>query len=295
MVAMMDTLAIYEHFREVLGEDKAKAFAYTLGRMIEEAKNAATKDDIRLLDGHVNRLEAAIARLAEAQAGAEERLGRVEERLDRVEGRLNRVEDRLDRLEAVVERLAEAQARAEDRLGRVEERLDRLEAAVERLVEAQTRTEERLDRLERVVEDLAASVKNLARQVGGLSEAVGANLEEFACELVPELLEKYWGMSVASAMPEEFDVGGAPKEFDLVVRGTVKGRPVVVLGETKARVTPPEVARFLRIVEEVRAGRPGDDVRAVFFGYRANRETQELITSAGASMVFTRGVIIPTA
>lgn len=274
MVAMMDTLAIYEHFREVLGEDKAKAFAYTLGRMIEEAKNAATKDDIRLLDGHVNRLEAAIARLAEAQAGAEERLGRVEERLDRVEGRLDRVEDRLDRLEAVVERLAEAQARAEDRLGRVEERLDRLE---------------------RVVEDLAASVKNLARQVGGLSEAVGANLEEFACELVPELLEKYWGMSVASAMPEEFDVGGAPKEFDLVVRGTVQGRPVVVLGETKARVTPPEVARFLRIVEEVRAGRPGDDVRAVFFGYRANRETQELITSAGASMVFTRGVIIPTA
>ena len=260
MVAMMDTLAIYEHFREVLGEDKAKAFAHTLGRMIEEAKNAATKDDIRLLDGHVNRLEAAIARLAEAQAAAEDRLERVEERV-----------------------------------GRVEERLDRLEAVVERLAEAQTRTEERLDRLERAVEDLAASVKSLARQVGGLSEAVGANLEEFACELVPELLEKYWGMSVASAMPEEFDVGGAPKEFDVVVRGTVQGRAVVVLGETKARVTPPEVARFLRIVEEVRAGRPGDDVRAVFFGYRANRETQELITSAGASMVFTRGVIIPTA
>jgi len=267
MVAMMDTLAIYEHFREVLGEDKAKAFAHTLGRMIEEAKNAATKDDIRLLDGHFNRLEAAIARLAEAQAAAEDRLERVEERVGRVE----------------------------ERVGRVEERLDRLEAVVERLAEAQTRTEERLDRLERAVEDLAASVKSLARQVGGLSEAVGANLEEFACELVPELLEKYWGMSVASAMPEEFDVGGAPKEFDLVVRGTVKGRPVVVLGETKARVTPPEVARFLRIVEEVRAGRPGDDVRAVFFGYRANRETQELITSAGASMVFTRGVIIPTA
>ena len=139
------------------------------------------------------------------------------------------------------------------------------------------------------------SVKSLARQVGGLSEAVGANLEEFACELVPELLEKYWGMEVASAMPEEFDVGGAPKEFDLVVRGTVNGRRVVVLGETKARVTPPEVTRFLRIVEEARAALPGDDVRALFFGYRANRETQDLITAAGASMVFTRGVIIPVA
>ena len=187
MVILMDTLAIYEQFRSVLGDEKAKGFAQTIGTMIEEAKNAATKDDIRSLEGHVDRLDNAIVKLAEAQT-------------------------------------------------RTENRLDRLEAAVEKLAEAQARTEERLDRLERVVEDLAVSVKSLARQVGGLSEAVGANLEEFACELVPELLEKYWGMEVVSAMPEEFDVGGAPKEFDLVVRGTVNGRRVVVLGETKARV-----------------------------------------------------------
>ena len=45
----MDTLSIFEQFRAALGEEKAKVFAQTLGTMIEEAKNAATKDDIRLL------------------------------------------------------------------------------------------------------------------------------------------------------------------------------------------------------------------------------------------------------
>ncbi len=45
MVAMMDTLAIYEQFRAVLGEERAKGFAQTFGTMIEEAKNAATKED----------------------------------------------------------------------------------------------------------------------------------------------------------------------------------------------------------------------------------------------------------
>ena len=42
MVAMMYTLAIYEQFRAVLGEERAKGFAQTFGTMIEEAKNAAT-------------------------------------------------------------------------------------------------------------------------------------------------------------------------------------------------------------------------------------------------------------
>ncbi|MFM9194243.1 MAG: hypothetical protein ACKOWG_00580 [Planctomycetia bacterium] len=71
MVAMMDTLAIYEQFRAVLGEERAKGFAQTLGTMIEEAENAATKEDIRLLreaqartEARLERLEATVERLA---------------------------------------------------------------------------------------------------------------------------------------------------------------------------------------------------------------------------------------
>lgn len=214
MVVLMDTLALYEQFRGVLGEEGAKRVAQTIGTMVEDARNAATKRDIadlrESLDANVGRLDAALATLAEAQA----------------------------------------------------------------------RTEKALE--------------NLARQVGGLSEAVGANLEDFACELVPELLEKYWGMTILSAGREEIEIKAAPHEFDLVVRGTVAERPVLVLGETKATVTPSEVRRFARLVETVRAEHPRDDIRPLFFGYRANRETQNLIRELGGSMVFTRGVMIPT-
>jgi hypothetical protein len=85
----MDTLSIYEQFRASLGEEKAKVFAQTLGTMIEEAKNAATKDDIRLvresLDANAARVDAALATLAEAQVKAEARLAGVEGRLTRLE------------------------------------------------------------------------------------------------------------------------------------------------------------------------------------------------------------------
>jgi hypothetical protein len=103
MVVMMDTLAIYEQFRAVLGEERAKGFAQTLGTMIEEAKNAATKDDIR----------------------------QVRESLD---ASTARTDTRLDRLEAVVAKLAEAQLRTEARLERLEAAVEKLVAITEKLV-----------------------------------------------------------------------------------------------------------------------------------------------------------------
>jgi len=131
MVAMMDTLAIYEQFRSVLGEERAKGFAQTLGTMIEEAKNAATKEDIRLLreslDASTSRLEVALTKLAESQARTEERVGRLEERV-------SGLEDRVSRLEDAVAKLAEAQVKTEERLGRLEETVERLAKVVERLV-----------------------------------------------------------------------------------------------------------------------------------------------------------------
>lgn len=167
-------------------------------------------------------------------------------------------------LKSVVQDLAEAQARTELR--------------VEELAQAQTRTESALTRL--------------ARQVGGLSEAVGASLEDLACDIVPELLEKHWGMAVESAAPEELQTNGQLHPFDLVVRGQVAGRPVVVLGEVKSNLTVGEAERFLKLVEKVRPAFGDTDVRVVFFGFRAERAAREFIRQQGAAMVFSRGVMI---
>jgi hypothetical protein len=164
--------------------------------------------------------------------------------------------------------------------------LNELTAVMRDLAEAQKRTDEAQRRTE-------WAVKDLAKQVGGLSAALGGSLEDFACDLVPELLEKYWAMVVESAGPEDVTVGDEPREFDVVVRGRVEGRPVVVVCETKATVSVKEVKRFLGLVGKLKEARPTDDIRPLFFGYKAERRARELIVASGAAMVFTRGVMIP--
>ena len=170
-----------------------------------------------------------------------------------------------------------------------------LAEAQKELAEAQKRTEDRVEELAEAQKRTELAVADLAKQVGGLANSLGGSLEDFACDLVPEILEKHWRLEVTSAEPEELDVGRGPHELDLVVRGMIDGRPVMIVCEVKSAVTAKEVERFMKVIGWLRAAHPDQDIRGLFFGYRADRKAREAILSAGAAMVFTRGVIIPAA
>ena len=196
-------------------------------------------------------------------------------------------------LTAVTRELAEAQHMLANAQARTESR-------VEHLADAQARTESRLEQLANAQQMLADAqartewaVKDLAKQVGGLSNALGGSLEDFACDLVPEMLEKYWQMEVQSAATEELLIGRRYREIDVVVRGTVAGKPVTVLCEVKATVSRKEVDGFLAIIERYRSLHPDEDIRPLFFGYKADRRARERIVAEGTAMVFTRGVMLP--
>ena len=197
------------------------------------------------------------------------------------------------RTETHVEELAEAQKDLAEAQRRTEARVEELAEAQKDLAEAQGRTEARVEELAEAQKQTVWAVKDLAKQVGGLAGALGGSLEDFACQLVPELLEYHQGMVIESAGPEEIVVAGEPQEFDVVIRGSLDGRPVTVLCEVKVAVSASEVRRFLKVVDAVREATPGADVRAMFFGYRADSQARKAITSAGAAIVFTRGVMIP--
>ena len=106
MVALMNTFAIYEQFRSILGEERAKGFAEALGTMFEEAKNAATKEDMRILresvDTDSSRLEAAMTQLAEAQARTESRVEELAVRMTSFATILNQLVIRSDRHEGTL-------------------------------------------------------------------------------------------------------------------------------------------------------------------------------------------------
>ena len=196
-------------------------------------------------------------------------------------------------LTAVTRELAEAQHMLANAQARTESR-------VEQLADAQARTESRLEQLANAQHMLANAqartewaIKDLAKQVGGLSNALGGSLEDFACDLVPEMLEKYWQMEVQSAATEELLIGRRYREIDVVVRGTVAGKPVTVLCEVKATVSRKEVDGFLAIIERYRSLHPHEDIRPLFFGYKADRRARERIVAEGTAMVFTRGVMLP--
>ena len=184
-------------------------------------------------------------------------------------------------LRSVVERLAKSQQQLAESQQRTEHRVEELAESQRELADAQRRTEH--------------SIKDLAKQVGGLAATAGGNLEAYASERIPEVLAERFGFVMESCGSESIEAEGKSYEFDAVLRGTINGRPVVVLCEVKTNISESEVRGFLRIAEGVRkalAQETGEaDVRPLFFGYRAAVVTQKMITSSDAWLVFPRGLV----
>lgn len=184
-------------------------------------------------------------------------------------------------LRSVVERLAKSQQQLAESQQRTEHRVEELAESQRELADAQRRTEH--------------SIKDLAKQVGGLAATAGGNLEAYASERIPEVLAERFGFVMESCGSESIEAEGKSYEFDAVLRGTINGRPVVVLCEVKTNISESEVRGFLRIAERVRkalAQETGEaDVRPLFFGYRAAVVTQRMITSSDAWLVFPRGLV----
>jgi predicted nuclease with TOPRIM domain len=191
-------------------------------------------------------------------------------------------------LRSVVERLAESQQQLAESQQRTEHRVEELAESQRELVESQRELADAQRRTEH-------AVKDLAKQVGGLAATAGGNLEAYASERIPEVLAERFGFVMESCGSESIEAEGKAYEFDAVLRGTINGRPVVVLCEVKTNISESEVRGFLRIAERVRkalAQETGEaDVRPLFFGYRAAVVTQKMITSSDAWLVFPRGLV----
>ena len=228
MVALMNTFAIYEQFRTVLGEDAAKGFAQTLGTMLEEARNAATKEDLRILrdslDANVSRLEVAIANLAEAQG----------------------------RTEARVEQLAEAQARTEVRIEQLAQAQARTEVRIEQLAQAQARTEVRIEELATNMNSFATILNQLVirsdRHEGRILELrfrdrlpsyLGRFLRKGKVIQASDLLDQI-EPKLAEAAVDDF------LRADVVATGMVDGKPTYLVGEVSYTVDADDVMRAAR-------------------------------------------------
>jgi hypothetical protein len=270
MVALMNTFAIYEQFRAVLGEDAAKDFAQTLGTMFEEAKNAATKEDLRSLrqsnEDSTTRLESAITNLAQAQARTDSEVKELAQAQGRTEAQVKELAQAQARTEAQVKELAQAQARTEAQVKELAQAQGRTEARVEELAQAQGRTEAQVKELaqaqgrtESRVEELAGTMTSFSTILNQLvirsDRHEGSLLELRFRDRLPAYLGRFLRkgrLIQASDLLDQIEpklAEAAVDDFlraDVVATGMVEGQPTYLVGEVSYTVDADDVMRAAR-------------------------------------------------
>ena len=116
--------------------------------------------------------------------------------------------------------------------------LDRVAEGQDQLTESQQRLTEGQERLAAALEQLSWTVSDVKKHLGGLGQTAGYADEAYVLERLPKLLSRRFGFIETSAMPETFThPDGSTDEIDVTVRGTIDGRPVAFIGETKTNIT----------------------------------------------------------
>ncbi len=143
---------------------------------------------------------------------------------------------------------------------------------------------------------LSRGMKDTRRQVGGLAQTVGYGLEAYAMDKIPQLLANTLTLVVQSSKPEQFTAAdGTDDEIDMVVRGSLAGKPVVFLCEVKTNITAKEVTDFLPIADRVGPQAGCDDVRMLYFAYRAGTQARQAVRDVGAYLAFPHALIVQPA
>ena len=256
VVAMLDASQVYDRLKRVMSAEAARELADIIGAVAEERRQAVTKVDFNELKEIVRDLALAQQELAQAQK-------RTEERVEELAQAQKRTEER-------VEELAQAQKRTE-------ERVEELALAQQELAQAQKRTEETL--------------RGLMKQVGGLSDAIGGDIEDIAYIVLHDVLKRELGWKVGVLQRTWQTWNKEPEEVNIFGQAFDPARPdatIWIVGEAKHNLTVREVDRFIKQLARARR-HLGGEIFPVCFCYRARPEVQEMIKANHINLVFSYG------
>jgi hypothetical protein len=262
---MLDRLTLYNELKETLDPITAERLAGTLSRIYEEVKKSVTKTEFNDLRASVvtktdfSELREIVRDLAQAQKRTELRMEELAEAQARTDRRM--------------EELAEAQKRTELRM-------EELAEAQKELIKAQMRTDHSIDRLN--------------KQVGGLSDAIGGDIEDIAYIVLYEVLKREFGWQVG-VLERRWQLWEQhPEEVNVFGQATDPARPnatIWIVGEAKHNLTTREVKKFIKQLERARKHLRGE-IFPVCFCYRARPEVQQLVTDAGIRLAFSYGKLV---
>ncbi|MCZ0941255.1 MAG: hypothetical protein OXJ55_21635, partial [Caldilineaceae bacterium] len=186
-------------------------------------------------------------------------------------------------LKEIVRDLGETQHRTGQRVEELAEAQRRTEQRVEQLAEAQQRTEQRVDELGEAQRRTETAIQSLAREVGGLSNRLGGDLEDVAAIVIEDALHRELGWEVEELRRVWQTRDGVDEEIDAFGKAYDPSRPdstLWIVGEVKFNLTMRDLDRFSRLV--ARAGSHLDgEVVPVCFCYRIRPAVQERVLESG--------------
>jgi hypothetical protein len=169
-----------------------------------------------------------------------------------------------------------------------------LKQIVAELAEAQRRTTEEIKELVAAQVRTEAGIDRLRKQVGGLSETVGGDIEDIAYIVLHDVLKREFGWQVGVLERKWQTWDGEPEEVNVFGQATDPARPgqvIWIVGEAKHNLTQKEVDRFAGQVERGRRHLVGE-IFPVCFCYRARPEVQQQVRDAGLRLVFSYGKLV---
>ena len=261
-----------------------KAFDETQAQLLAEATVRLHEDHVHRED--FNRLTQTVERLGERT----DRMAVAQEQtaleLREVAAAHRETAREVQALTVAQQRLAESQSAMQSQIGELTSATKVMQSQIGELTSTTKATQEQ-------IATLAWSMKDMQKQVGGLAQSVGCGLEAYAMDRIPKILAKQLGFVEESSGPEQFvGTNGSQDDIDVVVRGSLEGRPVVFLCETKTNVSAQEIRGFLATADRVRPQVGCDDVRIFFFAYRASPEARAAVKDVGGYLAFPHTILV---
>ncbi|MEW6104495.1 MAG: hypothetical protein AB1630_11900 [bacterium] len=131
--------------------------------------------------------------------------------------------------------------------------VSRLDKAMQELAEAQKKTEEKIGLL-------AERMDGLQKEVGGISNTIGYELEEKYYPIFPYVLKEDFEIKVEKEFERRFFIypDGNEDEINIYAEATKNRKKIYIIGESKASIGKRDIKDFSRLIERAKNYLKGD-------------------------------------
>jgi len=117
------------------------------------------------------------------------------------------------------------------------------------------RSDHLISKQNRIVEGLSSlnrTLKNTQKEIGGLSNTIGYELEDSLYPLLPKVLKEDFGVEIEGDLERTFiQYDSGEDEVNIYGKGRLNGRRVHIIGESKAQIGKGDIEGFVKMAKRL--------------------------------------------